>query len=356
MKKFIALTLLTCAVTLSAWADRTVKANDQAISYTGRVLKTNNGDVRYDWVGTYFQTDFTGGKIAINVSESGESYHNVYIDGKLKAKILIKGKEPHEVVLADKLSKGTHRLCLQKCTEGEYGCTTIHSVTVASNGTLKPVPARKRLIEFIGDSYSCGYGIDGANENEHFKLSTEDVSKAYDFTIARYFDADCVVIAHSGMGMCRNDRGKKIPTMPTRYAHIFDDADSVAYNFNDYTPDLVAINLGTNDFSIQVSPVDYVDTYVKMVNTVRSHYPDAKILCIYPHSASIFLRAALSEVGQKLYGMKDVYMAQPMGDIVKVGLDMGSDWHPNVSGHQKIAMTLIPQVSAIMGWKVGNNL
>ena len=119
MKKFIALTLLTCAVTLSAWADRTVKANDQAISYTGRVLKTNNGDVRYDWVGTYFQTDFTGGKIAINVSESGESYHNVYIDGKLKAKILIKGKEPHEVVLADKLSKGTHRLCLQKCTEGE---------------------------------------------------------------------------------------------------------------------------------------------------------------------------------------------------------------------------------------------
>ncbi len=144
--------------------------------------------------------------------------------------------------------------------------------------------------------------------------------------------------------------------MPTRYAHIFDDADSVAYNFNDYTPDLVAINLGTNDFSIQVSPVDYVDTYVKMVNTVRSHYPDAKILCIYPHSASIFLRAALSEVGQKLYGMKDVYMAQPMGDIVKVGLDMGSDWHPNVSGHQKIAMTLIPQVSAIMGWKVGNNL
>ena len=67
MRKLITLTLLTCTVTLSAWADRTVKATDSAISYTGRVLKTNDGNVRYDWVGTYFQTDFTGGRIAINV-------------------------------------------------------------------------------------------------------------------------------------------------------------------------------------------------------------------------------------------------------------------------------------------------
>ena len=111
MKKFIALTLLTCAVSLSAWANRTVKANDSAISYTGRVLKTDDGKVSYDWVGTYFQTDFTGGKIAVKVSESGESFHNVFIDGKFKSRIQIKGTEPYEIVLADKLSKGTHRLC-----------------------------------------------------------------------------------------------------------------------------------------------------------------------------------------------------------------------------------------------------
>ena len=91
MKKFIALTLLTCVVSLSAWADRTVKANDSAISYTGRVLKTDDGKVRYDWVGTYFQTDFTGGKIAVKVSESGESFHNVFIDGKFKSRIQING-------------------------------------------------------------------------------------------------------------------------------------------------------------------------------------------------------------------------------------------------------------------------
>ena len=356
MKKFIALTLLTCAVSLSAWADRTVKANDSAISYTGRVLKTDDGKVRYDWVGTYFQTDFTGGKIAIKVSESGESFHNVFIDGKFKSRIQIKGTEPYEIVLADKLSKGTHRLCLQKSTEGEYGSTTIHSITVATNGTLKAVPARKRMIEFIGDSYSCGYGVYGANEKEHFKLSTEDVNKAYDCTIARYFDADYAVIAHSGLGVCRNYRGKDVPTMSKRYGQIFDEADTIAYDFKAYTPDLVTINLGSNDFSIQTSPFNYVDSYVKLVKTIRSKYPNAQILCIYPHSASIFLRAAIDEVGKKLADMKNVYMAQPMGEIIKQGFDLGSDHHPNVHGNQKIAMTLIPQIAAIMGWNMHNDL
>ena len=93
-----------------------------------------------------------------------------------------------------------------------------------------------------------------------------------------------------------------------------------------------------------------------MVKTIRSHYPDTPILCVYPHSANIFLRAAITEVGKKLTGMKNVHMAQPMGDIIQRGYDLGSDWHPNVSGQQKVAMTLIPQISAITGWQMHNDL
>jgi hypothetical protein len=32
--------------------------------------------------------------------------------------------------------------------------------------------------------------------------------------------------------------------------------------------------------------------------------------------------------------------------------DMGADWHPNYQGQCKIAMALIPQISAIMGWEL----
>ena len=35
--------------------------------------------------------------------------------------------------------------------------------------------------------------------------------------------------------------------------------------------------------------------------------------------------------------------------------DMGADGHPNGSGHRKIAFTVIPVVSTIMGWEMTNN-
>ena len=43
-------------------------------------------------------------------------------------------------------------------------------------------------------------------------------------------------------------------------------------------------------------------------------------------------------------------MANPLDNMVTVERDMGADWHPNYQGQKKIAMSLIPQISAIMGW------
>jgi hypothetical protein len=50
--------------------------------------------------------------------------------------------------------------------------------------------------------------------------------------------------------------------------------------------------------------------------------------------------------------MDDVFMANPLAGMVTVERDMGADWHPNYQGQRKIAMSLIPQISAIMGWEL----
>ena len=94
--------------------EKKILGTDSNISYTGRTERTADGTVRYDWVGTYFQTDFTGGSVAVSISDTGTSFHNLFIDGKLIKKIKVNGKEPRNVVLADGLGKGIHRLCLQK--------------------------------------------------------------------------------------------------------------------------------------------------------------------------------------------------------------------------------------------------
>lgn len=355
MRIIATLALLLC-INLTALADNTVKAADPSINFTGRVQKMNDGSVRFDWVGTYVKTDFTGTGLSMRVSEEGESWYNIFIDGMLKDKIQVKGKEPHVVVLADKLHNGTHRLFLQRCTEGEYGRTTIYSFTAKGKGTFKAVPGSGRMIEVIGDSYTCGYGTEGANEKEHFKLSTENCNKAYACIIARYFNADYCLVAHSGMGAIRNYNGKTMRNMSQRYPLLFDDHDSVAYDFKAYTPNLVIINLGTNDFSVQAAPSGYVSQYVKLIKTVRSHYNNVPVLCVIPHSANIFLQAALQKVKEEVADMKDVRVAQPMPNLMLKGEDYGSDFHPNWKGQQKIAMTLIPQVAAMTGWELSNDL
>ena len=355
MKKTLSLFLLFVLMAVSARANQTVKATDPNVSFTGRVERMADGAVRYDWVGTYLQTDFTGTAISARVSEEGESYYQVFIDGKLCGKLHFTGKDPHDVVLASKLKNCTHRLRLQKITEGEFGRTTIYSLTATGKGAFKAVAPKGRFIEVIGDSYTCGYGAEGT-ETSHFETKTENCDRADACRIAHYFDADYAIVAHSGMGVVRNYAGKARRTMSTRYQLLFDDHDSVTYNFDQYKPNLVIINLGTNDFSTQAAPADYVNGYVRLINTVRQHYGDVPVLCVTPHSANIFLQAALQQLRQKVSGMKDVRVAEPMPNIVVKGHDIGSDWHPNWKGHQKIASTLIPVVATMTGWEMHDDL
>ena len=106
-KLFIGMLFAVAAMNVTA-GDKNVKAVDENVSFTGRVEKLDDGSVRYDWVGVYMQTQFTGTRVAVDISDTGTSYHNVFIDGQLKEKIKVTGKERHTVVLADKLKKGTH--------------------------------------------------------------------------------------------------------------------------------------------------------------------------------------------------------------------------------------------------------
>ena len=76
------------------------------------------------------------------------------------------------------------------------------------------------------------------------------------------------------------------------------------------------------------------------------------MLCVTPHSASTYLKAALAELGKQTLKLNKVYMANIMDNVVNLDTDLGASWHPNYKGQCKIAMSLIPQVSTIMGWGI----
>ena len=314
--------------------------------------------MRYDWTGVYLQTAFTGRRIAAVMSEEGTSFHNVFIDGRWVKKIKVTGQEPQTIVLADRLPEGQHLLRLQKCTEGEYGCTTVKEIIVERTAELSPVLPADRFIEVIGDSYTCGYGTESDNRDDPFLLETENCDKAYACIVARYFNADYALVAHSGQGIVRH-WGDSVQlsadNMPTRWTQRFDAHGTEPYDFQSYKPQLVLINVGTNDFSPGAMPTtaQYVDSYVKLIQSVKARYgEEVTVLCITPHSANSELKAALHELSDRTRQMNRVFMANAMDRTVSETTDLGASWHPNYRGQRKIAMSLIPQISTIMGWSV----
>ena len=165
-------------------------------------------------------------------------------------------------------------------------------------------------------------------------------------------------MAHSGEGLVRHWCAPGQTTdnnMPQRWTRVFDDHGDEPYAFDGYKPQLVIVNLGDNDFSPSaLPPADlFVQAYVKLIGDIRAHYgQDTPVLCITPHSANIYLKAAMALLRDKTQQLGRVYMANPLDDTIAFPGDLGAAWHPNYKGQSKTAMALIAQIATIMGWDV----
>lgn len=333
------------------------RADLPQIRYVGRTLVSPAGEVSFDWVGTYWVTCFTGDYCAMRVSDTKKNYYNVWVDGNLSGVVSTSGKE-QLVVLAKGLKKGTHTLRVQKRSEGEQGRTTLHGFELSKgNVFLKPERISERHIEFIGNSLTCGFGTEGKSKKEPFKPETENCDKAYACMIARYFNADYTLVAHSGQGAVRNWGDEKRAsdyTMKERMMQTFDEDKTVKWDFSKstYRPDLVVINLGSNDFATQPQPTYelFAAAYRRIVGQIREAYGEIPILCIAPRveePAYTYIKAFCDASG-----IPGIHFAAILPGIHNWDSDLGSNFHPNYTGQKKMAMALIPYVATITGWSL----
>lgn len=332
------------------------KADIPEIRYVGRVMK-EKGQVAFDWSGTYFTTRFSGNYCAVRLSDTRKNYYNVFIDGKFVRKIKTEGKDTL-IVLAEKLKGKIHDLRLQKRTEAEQGRTIVHGFELAAGEHFeRPEVRPSRHIEFIGNSITCGYGTEAERADDPFTPETENCNEAYGCIIARYFNADYTLIAHSGRGAVRNygDTDRVSPnTMRKRMLNTFDEDSLVRWNFSDYRPDLVVVNLGSNDFSTMPHPLQYefCRAYAEIIENIRKYYGEVPVLCVAPRVGE----PAFSYIHDfcRTYPDENIHFAALMKGIYNADTDLGASAHPNYRGQQKIAMALIPYISSVMGWELTN--
>lgn len=351
MKKITLITgFLLCAAVCGA---ETIKATDPRVSYIGRTeVNDTTGTVSFDWSATTLRIRFKGSSLQMKCSDTHKDFFNLWVDKSQKP-----GLSSVAIVESDTLltlfkgRKGIHEVILQKRTEAEQGCLSISEFT--TDGTFLEAPAQKaRTIEFVGDSYTCGYGTEAPSPTTPFYPKDENPSLTYADILARYFDAEAVHISHSGRGVVRNYGDfNQHENMIKLYGQTFDQYNETAWTPT-YTPDIVVIYLGTNDFSTDKQPRinQWCDGYKALLLKIREFHGDVPILCVASKADEMlgeWVRLAVERSG-----LDNVYAVAINNYAHNNSTDLGASWHPNYSGHRKVASIMAPYISTIMNWEM----
>lgn len=356
MKRFV-LVLAAAMSAVTAFSQSSFDGSDSRVTYVGRTL-VKGADVSFDWSATYVRISFEGNSLAVRASDSHKDYFNVWIDREMSAdadKILTIESRDTLLVLASaqdfgKKAPKTHTVIIQKRTEGEQGTVTFHGFE--ARNLLQAEPLKERLIEFVGDSYTCGYGSENSVSTDHFSPATESSSKTYAAILARYFGADYMTISHSGQGIDRNydDNGRGWH-MPDRYLTTFDCSKEHRWT-PAAKPAMTMIYLGTNDFSTSRQPTReaFVTAYIRLIKSIKDNYgKDHPVLCVSSKTDAImfeYVREAAERCGFENVWYDGLFPGVHHDN----DSELGADWHPNYQAHIKIAHALAPYISTLTGW------
>ena len=268
-------------------------------------------------------------------------------------------------------SQKLHKVQFVKLSECAMSGLGIAEVQLESQSdiTVAAVEAKAKKMEFIGDSITCGYGIDMEDPLVTFRTDTEDCTLGYAYQTAQKLGTECQLVSFSGYGIItgytETDEMRRDQLVPSfyekcgfSYAHpMFHGEDgpafeSVEWDFTSYVPDVVVVNLGTNDHSYCGQDKTRLDWYKKdykaFLQTIRKYNPMAKILCCL----------GLMEAGDNVRAVKELVdeYQKETGDNAVFFLELPlqkpenglvSDYHPTRVSHNLTAELVTQKITQI---------
>lgn len=336
-----------------------ISPTDKNIQYIGRICFQNPQRPRFTYPGTQINTCFTGTSLKL-WAKPRSGYFMAQIDQAEPFKVSLMGERDSVVTLATALPLGEHTIRLMYIIEGYELKPEFRGFILDQGARLLPPPTLPgRTIEFIGNSITCAYGNESIDKSDHFEYETENHYLGYAQETCRQLEACAHIVARSGIGVYRSYGGPKTGTpdnvMPAEYEYtnLYDRTER--WDFSRYQPQLVCINLGTNDLSTNNYDVKlFQQAYYRFVSQVRSHNPKAKILLLCGSMLNgkelEVCRRVLDEVAAdaKKNGDNQVYrfdFTPQTGDLY-----YGADWHPSLWQHQKMAAELTAYIRQLMQW------
>lgn len=384
MKMIRLLVLLACALLLAvpACAENeeepamyTVTPNWENVKPLGRTHQLPDS-LWMCFSGSGAEFTFHGARCEVTIAGDNKAYPGdrdnlvrigIYVDGVRVVDEMIDAKEKTFTVLAAEEARDV-TVRIVKLSETAMSTCGVKEIRVDDPEGIRPTPVKSRKIEFIGDSITCGYGVDDEVAEHHFSTTTEDATRAYAYRTAQLLDADYSLVSISGYGIIsgytatgeEKVTAQQLPKFYEKLGFSYNTyqkkiAATVKWDFDAFRPDLIVINLGTNDDSYTLDNPErreeYRAAYVEFLKVVRRNNPDARILC------------TLGVMGDRLYPMVyravadykaetgDTNISAMKFDVQKASDGYVADWHPTAVTHEKAAAKLTAEIRKLMGWE-----
>ncbi|TDN39100.1 hypothetical protein A8B98_21675 [Hymenobacter sp. UV11] len=282
----------------------------------------------------------------------GHNYLQYELDGVYQKRLRVEGSSTAPLTITAPTA-GRHTVWIYKATEAHTGPIAIQKITAPRIKSLPP-PAGP-LIEFIGNSITCGAAADasevpcgtGEYHDQH------NAYQAYGPRVARALHANFLLSSVSGIGAYRtwNNTG---PSMPQVYEKVdFQEKNPQRWDFTTYKPAVVSIALGTNDLSngdgktprLPFDSTTFVNTYTQFVQLVKTNYPQARIALLSSPMLNGKTRTTLQNCLTAIKAKTDA--AYPSASPVALFFfepmqPRGCNGHPSVEDHSLLAQQLEP--------------
>ena len=213
------------------------------------------------WTGSGIEVNVTGQELWVEVYGAYDCYEpwvTIEINGELIARQMIQ-KGYQSLCLFRNMNPETIKNVkllkeVQAMSADDGHCLQLYSFE--TDGEFYPVQEKIMKVEVIGDSITSGEGAIGSIAEEDWISMWFSAQNNYATLLAKKLDADYHIISQSGWGVVSswdNNPYGAIPPIYEEVCGVLKGERNKAlgalekYDFKSWQPDVIVINLGTND-------------------------------------------------------------------------------------------------------------
>lgn len=347
-------------------------ASHPYIQILGRHSVTTVGEVQFDWPATRINLHCCAEKLTVLLSGLGV-YFDIVVDGVRQfidtnepetehcPGAFIQGCRPIELTLP--AGKNVVVSLLQR-SELVQSAVTLHGVELL-NGRMLPLSSLfGAKIEFIGDSFFVGYGnLPGCQRR--FPCSVAEIAHLTNSQLSmaavcgNQLGAYWRITAMSGHGMVRNYDGSTDRMPLPDYLVFSTHSETTICRSAQFEPDVVVINLGTNDFSVPVKESEAFGTTQSLVNTFCHQYRCviSQFQQVYPQVKILLVGIPAKNNHQQWLLLQHLCAALQQENRVwfcslPVPSTGGCDHHPDLAYHQSAGELMAKHIARMLQLKL----